>query len=524
MAFFDQKTGYGFYGFYGVAVIAIALGIFIRFINIEGKVYWHDETYTALFSTGHSRNEAIDLIFSNELLSAADLQTLQQVDPERGVPELLQRLVEEDPQHPPLYYLVARWLMGVWDNAVLGSRLAAILFGVLLIPATYWFGLELSGTHLLGLMGAAIIATSPFHYLYAQEAREYSLWALTTVLSSAALLRSLRRPTLQSWLMYGLTLVASLYGCLLSILVIGSHCVYGVLQMRRYGWPIIRNVLSTVAISVILFLPWLRVINDVNAASWTSNPLPLSALAKTWIGHVTRLFFDINFDASTPLWAVLPVAVLALGLMGVSLGWALTHGRNSSMFLLFLLGGVTLCAFLLPDLLIGGRRSSVSRYLIPTYLSLQLIVAWFLASRLSCQPRARRRVWTAVIAIVLTAGLTSCYVSSFADTWWHKKNSHHNPAVARIINAEPGALLISSNNNVNLGELMSLSHRFNPEQKILAFNDKQGQLPQVPEGFDTVFIFNISKRAKKAFREDKRYTIEKVYAQGRLDRLLRNVD
>ncbi|MEM8611933.1 MAG: glycosyl transferase family 39, partial [Cyanobacteria bacterium P01_H01_bin.105] len=114
MTLLEKKTSYGFYG---VVIVAIALGIWVRFINIEGKVYWHDEAYTALFATGHSRDEARSLIFANELRSAAELQSLQQVDPERGAQQLLQRLITEDSQHPPLYYLVARWFMGIWDNA-----------------------------------------------------------------------------------------------------------------------------------------------------------------------------------------------------------------------------------------------------------------------------------------------------------------------------------------------------------------------------------------------------------------------
>lgn len=41
----------------------------------------------------------------------------------------------------------------------------------------------------------ALIAVSPFHVLYAQEAREYSLWTVTILLSSAALLRAMRVKT-----------------------------------------------------------------------------------------------------------------------------------------------------------------------------------------------------------------------------------------------------------------------------------------------------------------------------------------
>ncbi len=71
----------------------------------------------------------------------------------------------------------------------------------------YWLCQELFHDSSTRWVAVGLMAVSPFHVLYAQEAREYSLHTALILVSSTLLLRSLRLATWQSWAWYALSLV-----------------------------------------------------------------------------------------------------------------------------------------------------------------------------------------------------------------------------------------------------------------------------------------------------------------------------
>jgi len=505
-------------------ILALLVGSVLRFANLEGKVYWHDEAYTALYATGHDRTDAYEALFNGQLKTAGDILVWQQATPDYGLDQTIRQLAKNDAQHPPLYYLLTRMAMYVTGNTVVATRLIAAIAGVLLIPAVYWLSLELFASPLTASLSAALIAVSPFHYLYAQEAREYSLWALTTVLASGALLKALRKNTLSTWLVYVAILTTSLYSCILMFLVIGGHGLYVALQaiatyrQKRslYAFIGLRNFTLSTAASLLLFAPWLRIIPDANVVSWTAQPIPILSLVKIWAGNITRLFFDLNLDSTDSLFYTIPPVLIALALVGYTLIWSIQRMPKPALLFLACVGGVTLLAFVGPDLAIGGRRSSVTRYLIPAYLCIQIAVAYLLSQLLISKrlPHYSAATSKSATAVLLVAGLVSCLASIPSDTWWHKKNSHLNPEVARMINQIPGALLISSDNNANLGEILSLSHRLNPDQPLLL--SQEPNVPTIPDGFESVFLFNPSAKVRDELNQSSTYRVMSVYEPGRL--------
>jgi mannosyltransferase len=97
-------------------------------------------------------------------------------------------------QHPPLYYS----LLGLWQN-LFGDlqgpvRAFSALCGVLSIPIFFATARRLTQDEITALMAAAILAISPFHVRYAQEARMYALLTLTVVTAFYCLVRILSEP------------------------------------------------------------------------------------------------------------------------------------------------------------------------------------------------------------------------------------------------------------------------------------------------------------------------------------------
>lgn len=506
-------------------IVAVLLGASFRFVNLTGKVYWHDEAYTGLYATGHNNGE-VDALFDGTLRTVADVLPLQTATPALGLTETVRQLAKDDSQHPPLYYGLARLGLYGSSNTIFVTRLVAAVFGTLLIPAIYWLSWELFRSPLTASLSAALVAVSPFHYLYAQEAREYSLWALAIATSSAALLRALRQNSRLSWVTYGAVLTAGLYGSLLTLLAIISHTLYvGCQALVRYPprWkasPLtaVRNFALSVGGALLLFTPWLNAIRANGKASdvsWTAVPAPLLTLARIWAGNVTRLFFDLNLDSNSPLAHTVVPVLISIGLVTYALLWSLRQMPRSALLFLALLGGVTVMAFAGPDIVFGGRRSSVSRYLIPAYLSLQIAIAYLLSQKISGRPVST--FWRGVTVGLLAVGILSCAVSLPADTWWNKKYSHLNLEVARIISLAPDSVLISSDYNINRGEILSLAHALNQDQPLLLF--REPDLPVLPKNADTLFLFNLSKQTKTQLDQSPDYQVVPAYKAGKLWRL-----
>ncbi len=123
-------------------LIAITLfGGLLRFYAIGDKGLWLDEAFSVWMGR----------------------QTL---------PDLFRWLVRID-QHPPLYYtLLHFWLW--FGDAEAQVRSLSALMGTLTIPVIFFIGRRIAGAG-VGLFAAFILALSPFHVRFAQEARMYTL-------------------------------------------------------------------------------------------------------------------------------------------------------------------------------------------------------------------------------------------------------------------------------------------------------------------------------------------------------------
>lgn len=155
---------------------------------------------------------------------------------------------------------MTRFWVQWFANSVAVTRSLAALFSLLALPCIYWLCLELFNSSLVGWVAVALLAVTPFHVLYAQEAREYSLWTLTILLSSATLLRAMRLKTKLSWGMYAVTVALGLYTFVFSGLVSIAHGVYVIATENfRLTKRVIAYLLASL-VEILAFTPWVVVI------------------------------------------------------------------------------------------------------------------------------------------------------------------------------------------------------------------------------------------------------------------------
>lgn len=497
-------------------IFLLAMGILFRFFNLDGKVYWHDETYTSLRISGYTINEAKQQLFNNRVIGGESFAQFQGANPKKSLNDTIMSLAKEDSQHPPLYYVIARLWMEIFGNSVTAIRSFSAFISLLVFPCVYWLCRELFNVP-LSVPGVAIalMAISPIHLVYAQEAQEYILWLVTILLSSASLLRAMRledelakerqRPDLFAiWSIYAVTLAISLYTFLWSAFVAIAHGIYVIITAQFQFTETVRTYLLASLVGFLAFMPWITIVighffQFLISADKTTTQSSLMPIFPFLLMQLSRIFFDINLSSYNYLgYLITPIILIFIG---YSIYFICIETNYKVWFFIITLIVVPALPLILPDLIVGGIKSSTEPYFIPSYLGIQIAVAYLLATQLYNRSRSRQSIWHIIMALVIICGLISYKVSSQAETWWNKGMNYGNPQVAQIINQTTRPLLISDALGNNYGNIFSLSYLLEPKVRFLLVNNQK--IPQIPDGFTDVFLLNPSD----TWRE----TIEKKY-------------
>jgi mannosyltransferase len=205
-----------------VAVTLIAFALRVYRLNVQSL--WWDETYVATISR---------------------------------LPDWFGWVFAEERSHPPGFFLI----MSLWTQLGVGEfilRFPSVIWGSLSVPIMFAIGSRF-GNRNVGVLGALLLAISPYDAWYSQEARMYAPQVALALLSSYLFLRLIARA--DRWLTTGIALVsvAGLYLFYLFPLVLLAQLVFLILSWRRYRTAA-RNWLIANVLAGILFLPWFAAI------------------------------------------------------------------------------------------------------------------------------------------------------------------------------------------------------------------------------------------------------------------------
>lgn len=512
--------------------IGILLGIGFRFFELDRKLYWHDEVYTSIRAAGFTRQQIDDELFQNRIVPAPELQKYQQIKPGSTEADTIRSLALEDPQHPPLYFLMARWWMQQFGSSLAASRSLPALLSLLSLPLMYALAQELFASNLTALLATALLALSPFDILFAQTARQYSLLTVLVIGSSWLLLRAIRLRDWQNWVSYSLVSALGFYTHPFFGLTLLGHGVfviaYWLFVKKRAVEGHVTNSQFFLAViaTLILYIPWIYVLGtNLDRASattdWTRVSPGLLYLVKLWTLSFTALFFDLDFGFDN-IWTYLlrlPFLLLIVAAIYQVCRWT----RSSTWLFILTSIFVPFLILALPDIILGGKRSAVSRYLISCFPGVQLAVAYLLAS----QVKSQQRFWQVVLALVFTASIASCTVSAFSDTWWSKDLSYFNAEVAKNINKDAMAnrsikdtIVISDRGNdfTNMGDLLSLSYLLDKDVRLMLLSQSPDM--ELLNKYSAPLVFRPSEKLRSAFKRNQR-RLEPVLAYAKLFRVRR---
>ncbi|MGI0481682.1 glycosyltransferase family 39 protein [Geminocystis sp. CENA526] len=469
-------------------IIVIFLGIFFRVTNIDKKIYWHDEVYTSLRVAGYEGDDIAKTFFNGEIITAKDLLEFQALKRNTPLSATIESL-KKNPEHPPLYYLLLRFWQDLFGSSIIISRSLSIIFSLLVFPSIYYLSQQLFNDNLISLISVALVAISPVQILYAQEAREYSLWMVTIIISSVYFLRAIKTNKIFDWWGYSLSLNLTFYTSILSIFLPIINLTYLFLLGKILTFKTRIKFFIFTTIGGLLFIPWFVII-FVNFSllkektNWTNIEKPLEFLATYWGLHFTSLFIDLGL----PLyhWASYIFMALIFPLIIYSFYFLIKNTDKNIWLYLLLLAVIPTLALILPDLILGGIRSSITRYFFPAYLSIYLTIAYTLSVKIT----QKSRIFASILVMIFVVSILSNTINTNAQTWWNKTASYNNANIANIINQAENPLVITEKFDINEGNIISLSHNLKPETKLQLFPKNVTIKPEYQ--FQNIYIFNPS--------------------------------
>jgi uncharacterized membrane protein len=427
------------------------------------------------------------------VVTIEDLQQFQRLSPERDFSDTMRALASSE--HSPLYYLLARLGMGWFGSSITVTRSVAAVISLLAFPCAYWLSYELFASHLISSLSLALLAISPFHLLYAQEAREYSLLTVTILFASASFLRATKRQNLSSWLAYTLGVILAFYTHPLSGLVIFGHGIYLLISDGLRSTKNFKGYVLSGFSALIAFIPWIIVFinNGDGVGDWVTKPLSLGTIIQRFLLNISSLFFDLQAGYNQALFDVENGSDIQLGLnqpivyliipsiliVIYAIYFLCFNAPKQARIFILTLIGTTGIILLLPDLIDGGQRSTIGRYMIPCFLGIQLSVAHCLGKLLD------QKFWRFVTAVLISLGIICCAIMSQTPTWWNKYSSYYNAQVASIINQYPSSLVIT--NRPRSSRITSLSYKLNPDIKLMLV--ERTESPTIPDNYNKVFLF-----------------------------------
>jgi len=128
----------------------------------------------------------------------------------------------ENECNPPLFFALMKLWTGAAGDGPMAMRLPAALFGTLTIPLLGAFVWRLAGPG-AGCYAALLLAVSPFHIDFSQEARPYTLLPLLVLAATAALAWALETGGKKRWALYAFCALLASYTHYFTVHFLAAH-------------------------------------------------------------------------------------------------------------------------------------------------------------------------------------------------------------------------------------------------------------------------------------------------------------
>ena len=197
-----------------------------------------------------------------------------------ALPQLL-AYVRADAGGTPLDYLGVKLTTSVFGAGTVGTRLWAFTMGCVAIVLIYFVATAWFKSSVAGLAAALLLALSPFHIYYSQEARPYALSVVALLVLLLLFHHALVQRGWAGWLLFGAGLGIALYAhYFLAVAVVPAGLTLAACRARewRQSGPEALKFVTGVALAALIFSPWVLYssLGQLRDLGWPPPP-PLDA-------------------------------------------------------------------------------------------------------------------------------------------------------------------------------------------------------------------------------------------------------
>ena len=215
-------------------ILILAFALLARLYGITSESVWLDEAYSA--------NMAVQPFLNILML---------------------------DDTNPPLHMLVMSVFVKLFGLSEFWMRLPFALIGTLAVYASYLLAGKIAGEK-TAIISSLLLALSPYHVFYSQDARMYSLLTLFAGLSAYFFLKYYEKPEQKTLAFYIIASLLMVYTHLYGLFILAGINLFYLWKRRlQKNWVIAHMIL------IAAFLPWLpmflRQFGLVNEEFWISR-------------------------------------------------------------------------------------------------------------------------------------------------------------------------------------------------------------------------------------------------------------
>jgi uncharacterized membrane protein len=222
--------------------LILALALLMRLVVI-GQSYWLDEAIGAVVIRNHT------------------------------LTEILLQFPKGD-NHPPFYYVMIKLWSGFFGDGEVALRSLSVVFGVLTVYALYLITKQtkiLKGK--LVFLPALLLATSPFHIYYSQEARMYPVTAFFATVAVYNFLKTLENRNARNFIWFSLFVLLIAATDYVPIFLLPVFWLYAAIGKKEKSWMI--KFLAAHIPLIVFSLLWLPFFLHQSAkGSWLLETLP----------------------------------------------------------------------------------------------------------------------------------------------------------------------------------------------------------------------------------------------------------
>ena len=496
--------------FVTLLLVLMLTGGCLRFSNLPDKPVWFDESFTRLRISGRDEHDdANPSLYTGLPIPPKAFEPFQQARPGSSWRGTVRSLARKAPQHPPLYFLLARFTSLLMGDSLLGMRLVSAVCAALTVPAMVLLAREVSGDRAISLLSGAFAAVSPIWIRFAQDGRPYSLWLLLVILGHVAYLRLVRQPGRTATLSYGVVMGLALLTQLLSVLALLAHGLHLILSRASRRESILRSYLGAATLALLIVSPWAVVLALNRSTAFATSRHLLRPMAPGELLQHGLINLNTLFTAWPRVEGLLGPVISILPLLAVVglLMAAIRQRLFKQGLFLVLVTLVPVLPFFAADLLLGGQRSVQVKYLLPGSIGVFLALAQWLGLE------RRQRIVQVLTVCLLSLALASSLVMLSSPTWWGR--SQVDVDLGHLLRDTDRPQIVADG---SFGVLAMLSHQLRGHGSFVLTRSPEMLSLQPHEG--ERFAYQPSDELKRALTIRMGCRLERVYAKPREDQTL----